>query len=516
MDEKQQFLALLKVAKRKLLIKQLFRNSHLALFILGLTMALFVMLARLVVITHLVNKLIFLAVLILIGIVIVTIIKRPTNKQAAHHFDDFIAENHVITALHYMEDNSLMSHLQRRYAVSLMKKAMIKVQTDKSKKIYWKPLSAFILLVGITSVLFFLPNEMMKLATEQEKEQELIEETKQEIEKLAKEDKTEKLKDLAEETKELKESKELLEELLKQEEKLDKDKQIAEENKEKLNELASEVKGLEEIVSALEDGDSNKLSKALENLANKQPENLSTEEKEGLENLLGKMLIESTPNLSELSDEQLADMMAVLEDQLNELMQSTASLDDLLSLQQQLQNLATSLQQGMFNNGLSNSSELAFGEENQSAQQNQNGNSSNSGENNSNNGQGQNPSPGSGQGNGNGEGNGSGNGSGASGNGDGGSGSGAGFGQGSRELTIPEFMDGKENVESDYGEFGKGDSEFQSTPDGLVMKGSVRSYEEVYGKYEDSYRKSVERLELPTYLENVVKDYFSDLDPEGE
>jgi len=38
----------------------------------------------------------------------------------------------------------------------------------------------------------------------------------------------------------------------------------------------------------------------------------------------------------------------------------------------------------------------------------------------------------------------------------------------------------------------------------------------VYGQYEQSYRESVERMDLPGYLEDVVKDYFSELNPGGE
>lgn len=97
-----------------------------------------------------------------------------------------------------------------------------------------------------------------------------------------------------------------------------------------------------------------------------------------------------------------------------------------------------------------------------------------------------------------------------------GSGSGAGFGQGSRELTIPEKIDGEESAENDFGQLGEGNGEQQLASKAPVLKGTLRSYEEVYGNYERTYRESVERMDLPAYLEDAVKEYFSDLNPEGE
>jgi superfamily II helicase len=48
-----------------------------------------------------------------------------------------------------------------------------------------------------------------------------------------------------------------------------------------------------------------------------------------------------------------------------------------------------------------------------------------------------------------------------------------------------------------------------------VLKGEVRNYDEVYSSYEKSYRESLDRMNLPSKLEDIVKQYFSEMDPKG-
>ncbi|WP_047985245.1 hypothetical protein [Ornithinibacillus californiensis] len=530
MNDKQQFIALLKVAKRKLFLKHVTKQIYNGMLGLGLFTLLLIIAARIVVITHLVDKIIIFSLIIAIGVIVLSIVKGPSKVSAADYYDLFVTEDRIKTSLHYIDDTSMMSQLQRRDTISKMTEALPALQAKKIKIIHGMPLVLLGLFLFLSITLYYLPNETMKLAVEKEKEEKIVEETKDDIEELAKDDQTEKLKEFEETTKELKESKELLEELLKEEAKLEQEKQIAEDNEKKLKEIAQETKALEKLSEALESLDASKLDEAIKDLLEQKLSSLTAEEKKALEDLIASVLNDSSAKLDELTDEQLDELVAALEEELNTLMESAISFNNLLALQEQIQDIASSLQQNMSNIGLSDSNQLAFGNQNQSGQQSQNGNQSNSGQNGAPNEGGQNPSEGNGDGNGgsdgsgngSGDGSGTGNGSGSgtgSGSGSGGTGSGgagAGFGQGSRELTIPEKIEGNDMIEEDFGEFAEGSSEFQTTPEGLVIKGSVRSYEEVYGDYASSYRNSVERLELPAYLEDVVKDYFSDLDPEGE
>lgn len=460
--------------------------------------------------------------------IILIVIKRPTNKQAAILFDEFVQEDRVQTALNYIHDSSIMSQLQRREALTKMKQALSKLQAKRIKLLYVRPITIFGLLLIFTVTLYFLPSNTMKLALDKEKDQEIVEESKEKIEELAKEDESEKIKELEDQAKKITKSKDLLEHLLKEEANLAQEVQKAKQNDNKLKELAKAVNGLKELSEALNEKDSQKLSSALDNLLDREMASLSVEEKTALKNLLAQLGEQNNPDLSELTEEKLSEMLAVLEEELTNLIESSNGLNELLAIQQQVQNLAQALQQTMLHNGLANSNQLAF---DNSSNSNQSSNSTSSEQNGSSNRESQGGSQAdgnnNGQGNGNGEGNGSGSGAGngsSSGDGTGtgtsngtaSGGSGAGFGQGSRELTIPERLEGDESIEDDFAELGEGGSEYQITPEGVVIKGNVRSYEEVYGEYANTYRSSVDRLDLPSYLENVVKDYFSDLNPEGE
>ncbi|UAC49380.1 hypothetical protein K6959_05900 [Bacillus aquiflavi] len=82
-------------------------------------------------------------------------------------------------------------------------------------------------------------------------------------------------------------------------------------------------------------------------------------------------------------------------------------------------------------------------------------------------------------------------------------------------LTFPERITGDHHIKEDFGSFEKG-QEQQAENDELVLKGSIRPYEEVYGQYEEAYRESINRMKLPHDLEDIVKAYFLNVDPNKE
>ena len=176
--------------------------------------------------------------------------------------------------------------------------------------------------------------------------------------------------------------------------------------------------------------------------------------------------------------------------------------------------MGLAMQSQMKENGMQ-PTQIAFAPTSQSSNQN-NGNVGGQGQNNNANQQGQNPNSGNGTDTGNGNGTGSGNRSSSS-NGTGTVGLGAGIGQGSRELlTIPQRLNGKTNMEIDNGMLGEGQANAQSDGNGPVLKGSIRPYTEVYRQYEQAYRQSTDRYKYPADLEEIVKSYFTNIDPNKE
>lgn len=122
---------------------------------------------------------------------------------------------------------------------------------------------------------------------------------------------------------------------------------------------------------------------------------------------------------------------------------------------------------------------------------------------------------GQGNGNGNGSGNGAGNGAGKGGAG-GGTGGGAGLGKGKHELvTIPSERVGKDNGPTDTvgGPLGSGPSQTQQSGNTQVSSGGTLPYEEVYGQYEQFARESMEKGSIPSDYQQIVKDYFSNIEP---
>lgn len=525
MDDKRQLLTFLNIAKRKLFIEHFSRYIHVGFLIAGIVAVMIIFSARIFVILHVMEKLLWISGVIFLATIIISLLKKPTNQLAANLFDEYVKEDRIKSALTFLEDDSAICHLQRRDALAHMKRQIPEIEARKVTIFQWKRGFIILILLAITTISLLVPNDVMKTAQQQEVDEKIAEETKEDIEKLMteKEKVKEQLKELKEETKNLKKSEELLAKLLAKEASLEEKKQIAKNDEQKLQNLSQAMSDFEELSKALNQADSEKMRKALEELMEKLP-TLSEQQLKQLENMVSEVTGKKIYSMTELTDEQLEELLASLETQLDKLIASANSLNQIASLQNQVQQLATSLNQNMVNAGISNSNQIAFASQNPTNQnqgqsgQNQNPNSQ--GQNGNQNGQGQGQGNGAGNGAGQGTGNGSGQGQGTGagiGTGSGaGSGTGAGLGQGSRELTIPEKISGNENIETDSGKLGEGSSKQQIAPEAPVLKGTVRPYEEVYGKYEQNYRESVEKMDLPAYLEDVVKDYFSELDPGGE
>lgn len=92
-------------------------------------------------------------------------------------------------------------------------------------------------------------------------------------------------------------------------------------------------------------------------------------------------------------------------------------------------------------------------------------------------------------------------------------GTGAGTGQGSRDLlSIPPRIGGSGETTVDDGELSEGEA--GSFEEGAVdaERGTIRAYQEVVGSYSDSYFSSTNRMKLPPDLQDIVEQYFSSID----
>ncbi|WP_169864920.1 hypothetical protein [Sutcliffiella halmapala] len=516
MNEKDQLFGFLLSIRKKLRIQKITKQTQFALLFACLTFLAFVLFGRLFVTTYLLRK----AILIAISFFIISFVfywrNKPSMYDAAIFGDGFLKEDRLVTSLDYLEDTSLLAQLQRKETMNHLTKQKAEIKDTKLPLFDWKAIVFSFGALFVASILLLLPNDIMEKAKAIEQEELIVKETKDELkEELKKHEEEkplilelEKLKDL--QTQE--DADTLLKELMKKENELNESIKNLKEKELQLKELADNSPKNSLANLALE-GKSKEmqeqLNKLKENIAN-----LNETEIEQFQKLVENMLDQKTEDISELSEDEL---LALLE-QLEQVLENVASISDLQALQSALQATATNQYGKMAQSGL-NPSKLTLSNSNTT-------NSSNTtaqtpGNSPSNNQQGNNASSGSGSGNGNGSGSGSGNGNGSgsgsgNGNGSGSGGSGAGTGVGDQTLTVPSYIDSESRIETDSAPTGEGESEFEETTNSPAIKGHVRTYDEVYSSYERSYRESVDRMNLPTRLEDIVKQYFSEMEPKGE
>jgi len=128
-------------------------------------------------------------------------------------------------------------------------------------------------------------------------------------------------------------------------------------------------------------------------------------------------------------------------------------------------------------------------------------------------GQGSGAGAGAGSGSGAGAGSGTGSGSGGSGSGGGGTGGlGAGNGIGNRSLvTTPRIHEGAGNVQQDGGPTTGG--QIETGGKSPMIDGVTRPYAEVYAEYSSEAKQALGRNQLPQSMQQRVRDYFEDIQP---
>ncbi len=89
-----------------------------------------------------------------------------------------------------------------------------------------------------------------------------------------------------------------------------------------------------------------------------------------------------------------------------------------------------------------------------------------------------------------------------------------GTGIGSRNLvTTPRTMEGSGNIQTDTGPSATGSGEIEKGGQSPMMDGTTRPYEEVYSQYANEAKSAVDRHELPQNMQNLVRDYFIEIQP---
>lgn len=526
MDDRDQFLSLLKPVRRQLVIEIIIKEGQLLLCLIGALSFFLLLLGQLFVIPFLLRYLLIGTVFILVFVMYRIWIARPSWHDAAVVFNQYVQDDRVVTALSFLHEEGIMQKLQLADSIHYMKKAQAAVLKRKKALMNRKSLSIGMVLWSATILLFFFPSEKIELAKKKETAIKIVKEAEKKLEQKIKAEKDPEIKKvLVEAKKEIGQKadpEEALQELKKHEKELQLKELKAKEKQQQLADWKQELQktGLSQLATALETKEIAKVEEELKKL-NKDFLKLTDEQKQALSKW--------SQQQGQLTDEQLEQ----LKKQLAEALQSEEFMKQLAATQQNLNSVSQSMQQQMAANGIP-STQLAQSSS-PSNQTNQNPSQNQGSQTNSNNPNGQNQGNqpgnstsgnsgngkgnGSGNGNGSGKGNGSGSGSGSGGgSGSGsGSGSGAGTGMGSRDfLTVPEYLKGKGQTEVDSGPLGQGSPNEQTAGTGPVINGQLRPYQEVFSQYQNSYRESTERLRLPSELEEIVKNYFTNLDPNKE
>ncbi|TQE89213.1 hypothetical protein NST62_14085 [Ureibacillus sp. FSL K6-8385] len=411
--------------------------------------------------------------------------KRVRTKEALRRLDDFYPFNELVTALSFKENEHPLADSIMDKAVKESEKAFERFK--RRTKQYWRPKALFgILIVSIiTAALWIFPSETQQEAQVVEKEQEVIRDIKKEVAKLERkaesEDVKKELKELLGRLKEAETPEQALREVVKKQKELKLQEQKLQEKR-----LAENADG-----SGLTEGELQKLKDLAEVQSSLAQHALSTQKaisKLGaplsfeLQNTIGKMMEDAQTGSKNgsTSNHQTGNSNT---NQGNNNQQNNG--------QQGQGSTGSGNNQGQGNTGSNNQGQGSTGSGNNQGQWN--------------------------TGSGTGQGQGSGSGTGGQGSGSGSSaGGGAGKGSGGRTLlSIPSERLGERRPPTvDGGPLGQGNPAGEQKGQVPVTKGTVRSYEEVIGAYEERYMQSAKRMQLPRDLQNVVESYFSSLQSE--
>lgn len=543
--------------RRKLWLRRFTRDSLWGLFAGGGTAILTLVLSRVVPIWYpWLWALGWCGLGLVVGL-ICGLVRRPTVYEAARYADRNGLQERMLTALRFTAVDSPMATIQRRDALYRMRREESRIlQQIKVWRLPRWLVGCFGGYVLLAAALWWLPNPMAEIVLQQQQieaaldtEQQRVAEMEQEIaqnDELSPEMKEalqEELEALREQLQASESVQDGLKAMAEAEDELDRLARQTTEDAQVLAQLRERLAAREttsDLAQALADGQASELADAV-----RQTEEAITQMTDEQRESLAAMLTETADEVSESggpsSAEKMAEALRNASDAIRsgEATQVRSSLQDVanqtLTASQSAQtsqdaiarvsrSIAGSKQALVQTDGpgTSNENQVAQGGQgngNHPGQGNDvSGESGEQSEPGGTNGSGAESGP-SGSAGGNGSGSGSGNtpsGSGSSGNSSG-TGGGAGLGSGSRErVSVPtNRLDGDGPEETVGGPLDEGQETVQSGGYGIGSPGVSRPYSEVFGSYETAAREALERNDLPPQLQQLVKQYFSDLDPDG-
>lgn len=537
-DDKNSLIELLKPLKRKITYKNmLFNIGWFTGISIGISI-IFMIIAHFLPIEFYRIVPIFLIVISILCGIVYAFIKKPSLNQTANVADSFGLEERVITALNNQSNPSTIAELQRKNAITSLRK---KLPNILSKYRVWpfskRQISIYIVFLMALGITFFIPNQMDTLIAEERLYEETIAEIEEEV--AEQQDEIENNESLEAQVKEellsmLDELKDNLQERTNPEEQLQELEEFKKELYEKQNEIETAMNSISTMNQILEQNqqlqnlanleNEEQLNEELENIE-KELESITDEQKEELLNALEQITQNYQQIAQNLNSEQISQLAQNFQNAVNSLQngENTELLNSLSSaltqaLQQntnaqqansQLANTIASIQQiqGSCNSGTcSNSSP-------NSNSNSSNGNNSSSG-NNSNSSSSSSSGSGSGSGSNSGNGNGSGSGSGSGSSSASGIGSGAGLGSGSHVINVPtDRIDSEGITDTVNGNIGDGNYEVTEGSLGQAMPSITLPYEEVYAEYQERAFNSIDRNQIPEEYQDIIKEYFGSIEP---
>jgi hypothetical protein len=553
----KELLHLLAPIQRRLRLFRLLQSSYWGL-IGGCSAALIWLLAgRFVPISNL-NKIAWIIVIAgLLGGILWGIVRKIPLAESAAVIDSADQSNAVVTALHYLEEESPVVTLQREQAIEVGRKFTARTRANMPVPSQRKQLITACVGIVALVILVFIPNRMDDIVDKLEKGRELVQEHKNQLEEMKKQLEAKKLPAAVEQK--MKQSMDELEKRLSNSKSIDKALEEMEKSMKEMQALAGDLKKeqakseqllkemekqsmLAQVAKSMRQGDPDQLKNAMEELK-RDVNKLSPEAKEALakqleqlaeqvpqdgkedNDALRKALEAASAAAKESGDaSELQEKLAELDEQLAEaLAKMGASEQSLAALQAQLAKLG---EQGQQLASDASAAGLAVAKGWSAGQTSADGLAAAGGADAADDaawdeaaakakaaGQGQ--GAGSGQGSSPGQGSGAGSGQGAGGGqGGAGKGPGAGIGTGDRNLIMtPRKYEGEGDIYKDSGPNpGKG-GEVQKGGSSPMIDGVSRPYEEVYNEYATEAKDALNRAPLPERMQGLVEQYFLEIQP---
>lgn len=526
----KEILKLLKPLKRKYFLSKLVKNIFQGLHYYSLALLLMIVISKAIPISYIMNKSIVLFGISVAAVLVFSVYKRPKDIEIARKIDSFGLKERVVTSIEMKEETGAFLDIQRKDTIKHLKDKSLKekIKIDYPKR----SMLSTVIIIFIAVLIANISTPSMIKAKNIEKDRGIIEEEKENIEKIIEDVKEDKIlteaqkKDIENKLKELKKTmdkgktlKDSDKEILKAKKELEKARdKLKEEEIKRLGEKLAQKDLTKELSQAVKEKDLEKIEEAMKKIEEK----LKNMDKKDLE-----QAIKDLENLKEsLEDKDIKEALESLAQNLNESLENLENLD----IESEIANISSEIMESIsssssqpaaITNGISKlEGMVSTGEISaQTPGQGTNGANGSGGK-----GQGSGNGLGSGSGEGQGEGSGGGAGSGSDNGSENGGNKPGSSGGGSKDkndggekdyekIHTPKYED-KEGFDTQI----KGEKGDKGSVDGTQVKkfgdraGEEVPYNEVLNSYKKSAYEKINTKDIPPSMKEAVKKYFTGLD----